>query len=203
MRRPWPIATATTFAIALFLTFPGFLPGRVLLPLDHPRDLGAWKPDPNARYEISNKIVSDPIYEYLAWDIEIRRLLRAGTMPWRNRWAGDGAHLFANPETALLFPFTWPRLLIGERGWVFTAFLKLWAGGLGLWWFSRLLGAGWRLALAGSVVYAASGYMTMWLLFPHTNVYAVLPWFAGSALQFIRAPSRRWGSATWISMYSA
>lgn len=195
MKRPWLFATATTFAIALFLTFPAFLPGRVLLPLDHPSDLGAWKRDPATRYEISNKIVSDPIYEYLAWDIEVRRLLRSGEMPWRNRWAGEGAHLYANPETALLFPFTWPRLLIGEHGWEIMALLKLWAGGLGLWWLARLLGGDWRLALFGAAVYAMSGYMTMWLLFPHTNVFAALPWLAGSALSFIRVPSRRWATA--------
>ena len=195
MKLQWGVAAGVTFALALLLTFPGFLPGRVLLPLDHPRDLGAWKADPKSRFEISNKIVSDPIYEYLAWDIEIRRLLAAGEMPWRNQWAGDGAHLYANPETALLFPFTWPRILIGERGWVFMAFLKLWAGGLGMWWFARLLGSEWRFALAGSAVYAASGYMTMWLLFPHTNVYATLPWLAGCAVMFLREPSRRWAAA--------
>ncbi|HUP45569.1 MAG TPA: hypothetical protein VM779_08665 [Thermoanaerobaculia bacterium] len=198
MKQSWQIATAATFVFALVLTFPGFLPGRVLLPLDHPRDQGAWKPDPNARYEISNKIVSDPIYEYLAWDIEIRRLLQSGQLPWRNQWAGEGAHLYANPETALFFPFTWPRLLFGARGWAFTALLKLWAGGLGLWWLSRLLGADRRFALTGAAVYAASGYMTMWLLFPHTNVFAVLPWLAGSALMFLRAPSRRWATAVII-----
>src|SRR5688572_4234044 len=191
MKRQWQLATAIVFAFALFLTFPGFLPGRVLLPLDHPRDLGAWKPDPESRFEISNKIVSDPIYEYLAWDMEIRRLLAGGEMPWRNRWAGDGAHLYANPETALLFPFTWPRILLGDRGWVFMALLKLWAGGLGIWWFARLMGAEWRFALVGSAAYMASGYMTMWLLFPHTNVYATLPWLAGCAVQYLRAPSRR------------
>jgi hypothetical protein len=186
------LATAIVFAFAFLLTFPGFLPGRILLPLDHPRDLGAWKPDPESRFEISNKIVSDPIYEYLAWDMEIRRLLANGEMPWRNRWAGDGAHLYANPETALLFPFTWPRILLGDRGWVLMALLKLWAGGLGIWWFARLMGAEWRFALVGSAAYMASGYMTMWLLFPHTNVYATLPWLAGCAVQYLRAPSRRW-----------
>jgi hypothetical protein len=194
MTRQWPIATAATLALALLFTFPGFLPGRVLLPLDHPRDLGAWKADPESRFEISNKIVSDPIYEYLAWDMEIRRLIRSGEMPWRNRWAGDGAHLYANPETALLFPFTWPRLLFGDNGWVLMALLKLWAGGLGMWWLARLLGAEWPYALVGSAAYAASGYMTMWLLFPHTNVYATLPWLAGCAVQFLRGPSRRWAA---------
>lgn len=186
----WIAAAAATFALAFLLTLPGFLPNRILLPVDHPRDLGAWKPDPNTRYPVSNKLLSDPVFQFLPWDLEARRLLAYGEFPWRNRWAGDGAHLFANPQTGLLFPFTWPRLLLGERGWAVAVLLKLWAGALGAWWLARVFGAEWRLALIGSLVYATSGYMTVWLLHPHTNVFAVLPWLAASALSFVRRPSR-------------
>jgi hypothetical protein len=203
--RQWLIAIAATFALALLMTFPGFLPGRVFLPIDHPRDLGAWKPDPQARYEISNKIVSDPIYEYLAWDREVRRLLEAGEMPWRNGWAGDGAHLFANPETALLFPFTWPRLVFGDRGWALMALLKLWAGALGMWWLSGLLAPQSRqlFRILAGAIYATSGYMTVWLLFPHTNVYSVLPWLAGCALLFLRKPDRNRAMAVIVTAFLA
>lgn len=201
MQRQRLIAIISTFGLALLMTFPGFLPGRVLLPLDHPRDQGIWKPDPNSRYDISNKIVSDPIYEYLAWDREIRRLLQSGEMPWRNQWAADGAHLYANPETALLFPFTWPRLLFGDRGWAVMALLKLWAGSLGMWWLSGRFAPESRLffRFVAAAVYATSGYMTVWLLFPHTNVFAVLPWLTGCAIHLIREPSRKWVTATVIA----
>ena len=181
--REWRSAIVVFAIIAALFTAAGLLPGRVMLPLDLPRDAGAWKADANQRVVVSNKLLSDPVYEYFAWDCEIRRMLGRGEFPWRNRLAGDGAHLFANPETALLFPLTWPRLIAGERGWAITIFLKLFFAGLGMWWFARVLTAcGARAAIVAGFAYMTCGYMTVWLLFPHTNVFAVLPWLAASAM---------------------
>lgn len=196
-KRDWAFAAAATFLFAFAMTLPGLLPGRVMLPLDHPRDLAAWKPDPNTRFAISNKILSDPVYEYYAWDVEVRRLLGGGEMPWRNAWAADGAHLFANPETALFFPATWPRLIFGARGWAITVLLKLWLAALGMWWLSTILTGRVRLAVLAGIVYACSGYATVWLLFPHINVLASLPWLAATTLRFLEQP-RRWNAAALI-----
>jgi len=182
--REWRFAVLAFAAIAILFTATGLLPHRVMLPLDLPRDSGAWKADPNQRVVVSNKLLSDPVFEYLAWDREIRRLLGVGMFPWRNRFAGDGAHLFANPETALLFPLTWPRIVFGDRGWAVTILLKLFFAGLGMWWFARVLtGCGPRAAIVAGFAYMSCGFMTVWLLFPHTNVYAVLPWLGACALR--------------------
>jgi len=73
-RRWWLAALFFAAASALF-TARGFLPHRIMLPLDLPRDSGAWKPNPLVRVAVSNRLLSDPIFEYLAWDREIRRLV--------------------------------------------------------------------------------------------------------------------------------
>lgn len=181
--REWRIA-AIVFALAAALfTAAGFLPGRVFLPLDLPLDYGAWKHDPSVRVPVSNKLLSDAVLEFRPWDHEVRRLVASGEFPWRNVWAGDGAHLFANPEASLLFPLTWLRVAMGDRGWALNAFLKLFLAGLGMWWFAReATKCDWRSALVAGFVYMTCGYMTVWLLSPHTNVYAMLPWLAASAL---------------------
>ncbi|HEV2722718.1 MAG TPA: hypothetical protein VG323_22025, partial [Thermoanaerobaculia bacterium] len=181
--REWRIA-ALVFAVAAALfTAKGFLPGRVFLPVDLPLDYGAWKHDPNVRVAVSNKLLSDSILEFRPWDHEVRRLVASGQFPWRNVWAGDGEHLFANPEASLLFPLTWLRIAMGDRGWVLNAFLKLFLAGLGMWWLARAATrCDWRAALVAGFVYMTCGYMTVWLLSPHTNVYAMLPWLAASAL---------------------
>ncbi|MFL6245522.1 MAG: hypothetical protein ACJ74H_05825 [Thermoanaerobaculia bacterium] len=189
-KRDWAYAAGATFLFAFLMTLAGLLPGRVMIPLDHPRDLAAWKADPNTRYAISNKILSDPVYEYYAWDVEVRRLIAGGEMPWRNRWAADGAHLFANPETVLLFPATWPRLMFGARGWAVTVLLKLWLAALGMWWLSTLLTGRPRLAILAGIAYACCGYATVWLLFPHINVLGVLPWLMATLLRFLEEPRR-------------
>jgi hypothetical protein len=181
--REWRIA-AIVFALAAALfTAAGFLPGRVFLPVDLPLDFGAWKHDPNVRVAVSNKLLSDSILEFRPWDHEVRRLVASGQFPWRNVWAGDGQHLFANPEASLLFPLTWLRIAMGDRGWALNAFLKLFLAGLGMWWLARVATkCDWRSALVAGFVYMTCGYMTVWLLSPHTNVYAMLPWLAASAM---------------------
>jgi hypothetical protein len=181
--REWRIAAIVFALAALLFTAKGFLPGRVFLPLDLVLDYGAWKHDPNVRVKVSNSLLSDSILEFRPWDHEVRRLVASGQFPWKNVWAGDGQHLFANPEASLLFPLTWLRIGLGDRGWALNAFLKLFLAALGMWWLARVAtGCDWRSALVAGFVYMTCGYMTVWLLSPHTNVYAMLPWLAASAL---------------------
>jgi len=170
--------------VALAFTAAGFLPHRVMLPLDLPRDAGAWKSDANQRVVVSNKLLSDPVLEFHAWDVEVRRLVARREFPWRNRFAGNGAHLFANPESALLFPLTWIRIALHDRGWTLYVFLKLLLAALGMWSLARVAtDCDWRAALVSGFVYATSGYMTVWLLSGHSNVFAMLPWLAAACLR--------------------
>jgi len=181
--RDWARAAVIFAGLALLFTAEGFRPNHVMLPLDLPRDSGAWKPDPNQRVIVSNKLLGDPLFEYRAWDFEVRRHLARGEFPWRNRFAGNGAHLFANPETALLFPLTWIRIVMHDRGWTIWIFVKLWLAGLGMWWLARAMtGCGFRAAVLSGFIYVTCGYMTVWLLWQHTTVFAMLPWLAAACL---------------------
>ena len=179
------------FIICLVYTVPGFLPGRTFAPLDLVHDLGAWKNDPARRVAVSNRILSDVIVQFIPWDTEVRRLVSDGRRPWVNRFAGDGAPLFANPQTALLSPFTWPRLLLGLDGWAVMALLKLFAAALCAYWLARELDVPPRQAIVSALVYATSAYTIVWLLYPITNVFAVLPGFAAAAVRLMKAPRLR------------
>ena len=132
---------------ALVYAGPGFLPGRVLLPLDHLADIGVWKTNPAERRPVANRLLSDPILQFHPWDTAARRALASGRFPWRNPYAGEGEPLFANPQSALLSPFTWPRLLFGPRGWAVTVFAKLLLAGLGVFLLTREMGASARAAV--------------------------------------------------------
>src|SRR5215218_6654704 len=127
------------FGIALLYAGPGLLPGRTFAPLDIPLDFDAWKHDPTRRVRVSNTLLADVIVQSVPWDREIVRLAADGAWPWTNRWAGDGGPLFANPQTALFSPFTWPRLLFGLDGWAIMAILKLLAAMLCAYWLAREL----------------------------------------------------------------
>ena len=171
--------------LAIFLAGPGMLPGRVLAPLDLLRDIDAWKDDPTLRVEVSNRLLSDVVEQFIPWDTEIRRMVGRGEIPWINRYAGEGGPLFANPQTAILSPFTWPRLALGTRGWALTVFMKLLAAGLGMFWFCRTLGQHRTASMISAALFMTAGYTTVWGLHPHTNVFATLPALAAAVVRLL------------------
>jgi hypothetical protein len=188
-------------AFALLYAGAGLLPGRTFAPVDLLLDSGAWKSDPSTRVRVSNSQLSDVVVQFIAWDREVVRLVREGQFPWTNRFAGQGAPLFANPQTALLSPFTWPRLLLGLDGWAVTAILKLLAAAMCAYWFARELAIDVRPALLSATVFAASGFCIVWLLYPPTNVFVLLPGLGAAALRCMKQPSRL--HAFWVLLLAA
>ena len=184
--------TAAAFAFMVLLyTMHGLLPGRFLVPADLPRDLLAWKGRADVRVRVSNSLLSDVALQFVPWDLEARRQLSRGQIPWRNRFAGDGAPLFANPQTALLSPFTWPRLLIGLRGWAWTVLLKLAVAAFGMYWLGRVVGLSDVAARLTAIVFAWCGYATTLSLHPHTNIFVLLPSFCAATLLLSRGATVR------------
>lgn len=172
--------------LAIAFVAPAFLPGRVMVPMDLPEDLLAWKGDASVRVRVSNSLLSDVPLQLVPWDIESRRLLAAGEIPWRNRFAGDGADLFASPLAALLSPFTWPRLASVYGGWEWSVLLKLCTAALGMFWLARVMGGSLLAAFLSAAVFIFSGYSIVWALYPHTNVFVLLPALAAAAVAFSR-----------------
>lgn len=190
MKPFWRVALLF-LAVALLYAGIGLAPGRTFAPLDLPLDADAWKPDPTQRLRVSNTLLGDVVVQFVAWDREILRLFAQGELPWTNRFAGDGGPLFANPQTALFSPFTWPRMLFGLDGWALMAILKLLAAGLCTYWLARELDVDARAAILSGLVYATSGYTIVWLLYPITGVFALLPGLAAAALRLMKRPSIR------------
>jgi hypothetical protein len=186
---------------ALLYTAEGFLPGHLLAPLDIPRDLPAWKGDGATRVRVSNSLLSDVALQLAPWDGEARRLIAGGEFPWINRYAGEGEPLFANPLAGLLSPFTWPRLLLGLRGWSWTVFLKIVAGGLSMFWLARVAGAEWIAALVSGLLFTLSGHAIVWALYPQTNVFVLLPAFGAAVLSAARMPSK--GNLALVVLFAA
>jgi len=188
-------------AVALLYAGIGLVPGRTFAPLDLSLDADAWKPDPTQRLRVSNTLLGDVVVQFVAWDREILRLFSQGELPWTNRFAGDGGPLFANPQTALFSPFTWPRMVFGLDGWAIMAILKLLAAGLCTYWLARELDVDPREAILSGIVYATSGYTIVWLLYPITGVFAVLPGLAAAALRLMKHPSAR--NAALVILFAA
>lgn len=184
-------AVVSFLGIALLYAGLGLLPGRTFAPLDIPLDFDAWKNDPTQRVRVSNSLLTDVVVQFVVWDREILRLSTENEWPWTNRWAGDGGPLFANPQTALFSPFTWPRLMFGLKGWAIAAMLKLLAAALCAYWFARELDVEPKAALLSGIVYATAGYTICWLMYPITNVFVVLAGLAAAALRLMKLPAIR------------
>jgi hypothetical protein len=184
-------ASLLFLALALIYVAPGFLPGRTFAPLDIPLDFGAWKADSTQRVRVANSLLSDVVVQFIPWDTEIRRMIAEGEYPWVNRYAGEGGPLYANPQTALYSPFTWPRLLFGLDGWAIMALLKLLAAALCAYWLARELDVAPPHAIVSALIYATSAYMIVWLLYPITNVFAVLPGLAAAMFRLMKEPRGR------------
>jgi hypothetical protein len=156
--KPFPRVALLFLALALLYAGLGLLPGRTFAPLDLPLDADAWKPDPTQRVRVSNTLLGDVVVQFVAWDREILRHFTRGDLPWVNAYAGEGGPLFANPQTALFSPFTWPRLLFGLHGWAVMAILKLLVAALCAYWLARELDVARNEAALSGLVYATAGY---------------------------------------------
>jgi hypothetical protein len=189
-------AVALLAALALLYVGRAVFGDRVLLPIDLLADEGPWKAEPADRVVVSNPLLSDPVHQFHPWDVASRARLEEGRFPWTNPRAGQGEPLWANPQAALLSPFTWTRLALGIRGWALCVFLKLLVAGLGAFAFARELNASRAAAAVSGAIYLLSGFSILWGLHPHTNVFCVLPWLGLSAHRLLRRPAPGPAAAT-------
>jgi uncharacterized protein YjeT (DUF2065 family) len=188
-------------AVALAYTGLGLLPGTTFAPVDVALDFDAWKHDPTRRVRVSNTLLADVVVQFIPWDREILRLAGDGEWPWMNRWAGDGGPLFANPQTALFSPFTWPRLLLGLHGWAVMALLKILAAALCAYWLARELDVPRNHAIFSGIVYATAGYTIVWLLYPIASVFTLLAGLAAASLRLMKVPRMR--NAALVILFAA
>lgn len=179
------------FAIAILFTWQGVRPHHVLAPVDHAGVYKAFHDSQRTEAPIANLVVGDASVQFIPWDAETLRLLRAGKLPWRNQWQGRDSHLFANIVTAYFSPFTWPRLLLGLDGWAVSAFLKIIVAAFGAAALARALGGSEFEALVAGCIYAGAGFNVVWAIHPHTSVSVVFPWFAAAVIHLIRTGAAR------------
>lgn len=181
---------AAIVGLSLLFTAPGMLPRRVLAPVDMISDFGLWKPDVFERRSVSNGLLSDVVLQFVPWDAEIARRLRAHELPYTDVWSDGGRPLWSNPQTALLCPTTWPRIAFGLSGWAVCIFLRLALAGTGMYVLALALEAAPSAALISGLLYELCGASFVWIFHPHGNTTAFLPWLIVAHLRLLRSPTR-------------
>lgn len=167
-------------------------PGRVLSPADVLLVQASFRDSNAPAYEPENRLLMDPVLQFQPWLAFERAEIRAGRLPVWNPFAGCGAPLIANGQSALFDPFNlivflgpWPAAL----GW--TAAARLWFTGLGTFLLARSWGLGpWGRWFAG-LCFPFCGFLVVWLLYPVTPAAIWLPWLLLAADRTILAPSPR------------
>jgi hypothetical protein len=116
-----------------------------------------------------------PLMQFVPWHGAAVQALRAGELPLWNPLVGNGAPLLANYQSALCYPPNWLYFLLAPAhalSWLMVLHV-LWAG-LGMWFYSRLIGLRTWPRLVSALSFMFSGYLVSRLGFP--SIGSTLPW---------------------------
>lgn len=144
-----------------------------------------------------------PSLQFIPWRLEALDLLRAGQLPLWNSLNGAGAPLFANYQTALLYPLSWLTLVLpAPQTMSLTAALHLLIAGIGMRQFAKALGLSMLGQGVSMLAFGLSGYLVARVgTFPMVEAAAWLPWLLWSAARLIeRISPRRIG---WMAVFTA
>jgi hypothetical protein len=128
------------------------------------------------------------------------RTVGAGSWPVWDPWVSFGQPMLAQPDTQVLYPFTWLNLVLPLRvGYSAFALFHLWISGIGLYRLGRRLGTTHRGALAAAAIWMLSGpFLSLANVWHHFAGAAWMPWVVDAAVATAasaggRAQALRWG----------
>jgi hypothetical protein len=144
-----------------------------------------------------------PSLQFYPWREYAFSLLRQGQLPLWNPFNGAGAPLFANYQSALLYPFTWLGLILPlAQSMSFSAVLHLFFAGWGMWRLLGRLGANGVGRGVSAFAFGMTGYLVARLgTFPIINAAAWLPWQVWAAHDLLTTGNRR--AAPWLALFTA
>lgn len=198
-----PALTAGVAAlVVLALTYGrGLAEGRVIVPADLLTAFPPWTatladPEPPA-----NGLLGDQIQQMYPWRAFVHDELAAGRFPLWNPYAGGGVPLFANGQSAILFPLNLTVLWL-DPAWAATVvqLAKPPLAAVGGALFLRALGAGAAASTFGGLAWAFSGPMVVWLGWPHTNALLMVGYLFWTTLRWLQQRSARWWAASALAL---
>jgi hypothetical protein len=202
-RHPAAAAALVYAALAVALYAPALVPGHTLSAADYLWSAAPWEPDrpPGVPVFGSNFELVDQAVQFAPWLEHTRE--RLPDAPLWNPYVGAGRPFLANAQSAVLSPFSVPAYVL-PFWWSLglIAVLKVFAAAFGTYLLGRALGMRFGGALLAGVVYAFSLYFVVWITWPHTNVWALLPWLLLMTEAVVRRPTalRTAGLATVVAL---
>jgi hypothetical protein len=184
------LAAALIYAVlSLVMVGQGLLPGRTLSSSD-----GLWTMTPFAsstptgvrplgsNFEMADTVaVFQPFYEYT----------RAAMpdVPLWNPHIMAGRPYLADAQSAIFSPFSVPAYVLPFwKSLAVIAVLRLFFAAFGMFLFARALGMRFASALLSGSVFAFGTFFVVWLGWPLTNVFPLIPWLLLLTEAVIRRP---------------
>jgi hypothetical protein len=167
----------------------GFLPGRTLASSDYLWNDAPWQtsrpasvPGLGANYELADAAdVFEPFLRYTRSELP--------HIPLWNPYISGGRPYLANAQSAIFSPFSFPAYVLPFwRSLAVIAALKLFFGALGAYALGRALGMRFGGALLTGVVFAFGTFFVVWLAWPLTNIFPLIPWLLVLADVLVRRP---------------
>jgi len=181
-KRGWRVSETLLISVLLlallcFYFWRVILGGFTLTPADMIFDFSFFKEAaPSGFQHASNALLSDVVLKFYPWHTVAREVLQNGQVPFWNPYIYCGTPLFANAESAVLYPVNLLGYLLPlNTALAFSAILRMFIAGLGTFLFLRALKVGRFGAVIGAVTFMFGGSMTVWLNYPVGNAYAWMP----------------------------
>ncbi|MDX2140141.1 MAG: YfhO family protein [Chloroflexota bacterium] len=144
-----------------------------------------------------------PPLQFYPWREYALELLRSGQVPLWTPYNGAGAPLFANYQSALLYPFTWISFLTPLAPTMsITTVLHLFIAGWGMWAFTGRLGYGTLGRGISALAFGMTSYLVARLFtYPAIQAAAWLPWLMWGTLGIIT--TRRLLDVAWLALFTS
>lgn len=144
-----------------------------------------------------NGLLGDQVQQLYPWRVLAHEQLSRGTFPLWNPSGGGGTPLFANGQSALLFPVNLAVLwLPPDLAATVAELVKPALAAIGTALFLRALGVGAAGCVLAGVAWAFSGPMVTWLGWPHTNALLMVPYLFWTTTRWLQSGRWRW----WIGV---
>jgi hypothetical protein len=187
--RPVALAAAIYLLLSLLMFAPGLMPGRTVSGSDELWTATPWDSSrpPDIPVLGSNPELAD------AFSIFHPALRRTrAVLPDIPLWDTDtlgGRPFLADPQTAVFSPFSLPSYVLPFwKSLPVVAVLKLFVAALGTFLLGRAVGMRFGGALLAGLVYGFSLWMVTWIAWPHSSVWAFLPWLCVTCEWCVQRP---------------
>jgi hypothetical protein len=139
----------------------------------------------------AHRVLNDAVYQFLPWEIEVRRAFDAGHLPLWSEGLEGGSSLWVNPQAGVLSPLVWVARPFEIQHFLLVMIaLKVEHALLGVWLLCRRVGVGRGTSLVAALGFPLCGAMSAWALFPHTTALSWVPWLAVGVIGLFRSRTR-------------